>query len=928
MGLKIIQFNVRSFWGIREPIYQYIVRERPDVVLYNSTGIIDGKTIKHPGYVSRQSPDGAHKGVCIMTKGNQRYEFLREFESDSFMAVKLYTQQGPVIIATAYANPRRGVPLHDLNTLFNMGNIPIFFAGDLNARHRDLFHPNNNPHGRQLTALMEAKRLHYLGPDFDTYFGNDGSRGRPDIAFANMDALPYHCHCRPGPLMGSDHIPMILYISTNPIVVPETPHFNYDGANWEGFVAGLNNAQLDNVCEVQGRPCTTIDIHWVRVLKEIQKQMSEHIPQKVHKIRASFRPSIRTKRLQVCYQNLFSQHRDNIRPINWNLVVLRRHILESYRRDRAEYWKDLVRKTELLRVPAPWDFWKRVRKLKGTLRQPFDFLMDGNRKVKDPDEIVDVLKKHWDNVFQPHPYHPDDEEHINLIENWVIQNRARLAPLHLIDLDILNADSPFTAPITLAEVKDHIAKLKKRAPGGSRISREAVRRLPNSVLRAVVKLYNASLATGYFPRALKTAAIVLILKPGKDPTDPASYRPISLLEILGKIFEGIMNTRLRDHLEDNNLLPAMQFGFRQHRSTEDVTNIMTSYMVNNRDRKLKTVIVTKDIEKAFDRVWHTGMKYKLANNFNLPDLTVRLFCSFLDDRSCYIQFLGRKSSRFTPGAGDPQGSKLSPTFFIMYTADIPRPIRPDSSLTLLYADDCTHMTRSYSANEAIRFMNTELAAVALWERKWRIKTNHDKTNVMIIGKKPRRGFDDVYLNDYDPEPRRGLEKLNEITVLGVNFDKQLFFHKHVGQQLAKAKLAFQLIKRFGSASAPTKRHLYQALVRPHLAFAPLPLSLSAMIRRRDLQVVQNNALRWIWNTKWNDFVTNESLHETTKNVPALNVLWSRQINRQFTKMRAWHEDWIEKLARFARMGRYRIRGARILSEFDYAAPIDPIYRYD
>ena len=197
---------------------------------------------------------------------------------------------------------------------------------------------------------------------------------------------------------------------------------------------------------------------------------------------------------------------------------------------------------------------------------------------------------------------------------------------------------------------------------------------------------------------------------------------------------------------------------------------------------------------------------------------------------------------------------------------------------------------------------------------------------MIIGKKPRRGFDPVYLKDFDPEPRNGLTRKDNITVLGVTYDKRCLFHMHVQQQLAKAEKALGLIKRFGSASAATKRHLYQAMVRPHLSFAPLPLSLSAWTWRLALQRVQNNALRWIWNTKWYEFVTNEDLHETTKNVPALNILWARQINRNFTKMRAWHEDWMNLLSRFARIGRPRIRRARILPEIDYAAPIEPIVR--
>ena len=135
--------------------------------------------------------------------------------------------------------------MHDMNVLFNHNTIPIFFAGDLNAYHTALNHAYNNVHGQQLWAQMGALRLHFIGPDFDTFYGPNGRKGRPDIVIGNRAALPYHSHCIAGEHLGSDHIPVIITISTNPILHPEKTHFDYSKANWEGFQANLNNAHLD-----------------------------------------------------------------------------------------------------------------------------------------------------------------------------------------------------------------------------------------------------------------------------------------------------------------------------------------------------------------------------------------------------------------------------------------------------------------------------------------------------------------------------------------------------------------------------------------------------------------------------------------------------------------------------------------------------------
>ena len=918
--MKIIQFNVRSYWGIRNAIRNYINDEKPDVLLLNSTGVTNGGTIKHPGYTSRQSPDGQHQGVAILVRTSNKHEYLTGvFLNHSFLAVKVHTTLGPIIVATAYARPNSHIPMHDFNTLYRYNNYPIFFAGDLNAHHTQFQHGHIDNHGRELMAIFNTKRLHYIGPDFETFYGPNG-RGRPDLVFGNRAALPYHTHCRPGPITGSDHIPVVITITTNPIQVPEKMHYDYARADWEGFVSGLNEARLDVLCDVQGKNPGQIDYYWLSVLHNIKWQMDISIPQTTFRLRCDFMPSVRTRRLEICYRNLFSMNLNRIPQVQWNLNILRRHILDSYKRDRAEHWAALVRKVQTRRTTDPAAFWRDIRRLKGSDYKPFDHLIKRGRKVSDPNEANDIMRTHWYNVFKPHNPHPSVVGHVNDINNWINDNQEVISPLPTVDLSLLDGQNSFTAPITLAEVKTDITHVKKRAPGLTGMTREVIRKLPNSVLRAVTALFNASLALGYFPQALKSAVVIFILKPGKDPTDPASYRPISLLEILAKILEGILNARLIMHLEDNDLLPTMQFGFRRNRSTHDVTNIMTTYLVNNWDRKLKTVIVTKDVEKAFDTVWHRGLKYKLANNFNLPPLAIKILCSFLDNRSCFIRFMGVISNPIHPRAGDPQGSKLSPTLYIMYVADMPRPLPRHHAITLMYADDCTHMTRAHAIDMAILRMNLELDSASRWERKWRIKTNPEKTKVLINYPTPLRGkvIGPVYINQTD-WPRRRLTVESCITVLGVKFDKRLRFHKNAADRLGKARRALRLIKRFGSASIPTKRHLYQALVKPHLTYGSLPLLLAAKTRRKALQTTQNCALRWMHNTRWSDFTTNRTLHEITRNIPALNLVWSRQTGRQLERLQAWHPDWIRNLQRLARTGHWRRLGiARNILEIDWA----------
>ncbi|GFR11049.1 RNA-directed DNA polymerase from mobile element jockey [Trichonephila clavata] len=121
----------------------------------------------------------------------------------------------------------------------------------------------------------------------------------------------------------------------------------------------------------------------------------------------------------------------------------------------------------------------------------------------------------------------------------------------------------------------------------------------------------------YFPTSWKTAVIVLILKPGKDPTDPQSYRPISLLPVLSKIAEKIILARLNVHLDKNNILIPEQHGFRPRHSTTHQLLRVVEFIKEANDRNQCTAAVFLDIQKAFDRVWHTGLLFKMIT-FKIP----------------------------------------------------------------------------------------------------------------------------------------------------------------------------------------------------------------------------------------------------------------------------------------------------------------------
>jgi hypothetical protein len=116
---------------------------------------------------------------------------------------------------------------------------------------------------------------------------------------------------------------------------------------------------------------------------------------------------------------------------------------------------------------------------------------------------------------------------------------------------------------------------------------------------------------------LDTLVVIMIPKPGKPPHESTSYRPISLLPIMLKLFEKLLLKKLKLIIEDKNLIPDHQFGFRTQHSMNDQVHRITNII----ERSLEEIKVCStlflDVAQAFDKVWHEGLNHKLNRIFRI-----------------------------------------------------------------------------------------------------------------------------------------------------------------------------------------------------------------------------------------------------------------------------------------------------------------------
>ena len=175
---------------------------------------------------------------------------------------------------------------------------------------------------------------------------------------------------------------------------------------------------------------------------------------------------------------------------------------------------------------------------------------------------------------------------------------------------------------------------------------------------------------------------------GKPLDSPASFRPVSLISCVSKLFERIILSRLLFFLESNSILSPRQAGFRPGRSALDQILYLSQSILggfNKLRASSRTILCTIDFAKAFESVCHPTLLDKLIWA-DLPPCFVRWTQSFLSDRCACVVYQNHKSCSFRIRRGVPQGSLLGPVLFSLLINYLPASL-PSSVSCSLYADN-------------------------------------------------------------------------------------------------------------------------------------------------------------------------------------------------------------------------------------------------
>ena len=302
--------------------------------------------------------------------------------------------------------------------------------------------------------------------------------------------------------------------------------------------------------------------------------------------------------------------------------------------------------------------------------------------------------------------------------------------------------------------------------------------------------------------------------------------------------EHVIASNIMDHLEQNKILYDLQHGFRTSRSCETQLISFIQELACNNNSNIQTDVIVMDFAKAFDKVPHKRLIYKLRY-YGIDENTIKWIEDFLNHRTQTVLVDGECSEKIHVTSGVPQGTVLGPILFLVYINDFNDYI--EHSTLRLFADDSIIYRKIKNKDDAEK-LQQDLIAAAKWEKDWLMSFHPDKCSVLQVTTKKTPITYDYTLHQHK------LQIETATKYLGITLQNDLKWNKHINNISASATKQLNFLKRnLKVTSQNIKDKAYRALVRPKLEYSSCVWDPHTKSKENQLEMVQRRAARYVCN---------------------------------------------------------------------------------
>lgn len=814
---SLVHYNVQSLINKKDILFSELCNFS---VISISETWLDGRTsdddIALDGYVTyrRDRIGDNHGGVCVYVNSSTFSTRRRDLEPLNVECVwiEVIVSNKKLLIGTFYRPPNSPnatfTAIEDSLGLATDTNAHgIVITGDFNLDMAD------NRSSRKIGDLCQEYGLSQLITDSTHY--TETSQSTLDLILTNNSTdillsgvgepfldqnIRYHC-----PVF------CILNFDKQKVSSFKRHIWLFDQGNYHSLSNELRETDWENLKELN------INKYAANITEHLTKCSAKHIPNRIINARPSGPNWLNTNikkliRKRKRFYNKYKKTKSNTDFLAYKRI--RNHVNNEIRNSKQAVNDKLADKL-CSGILGPKDWWKTLK------------------HVIKPSELSNIPPLYSQgNVFSDNK---DKTEVLNDFfssQNSIDETNASIPESHF---DLNPNQTIASIQLSPSEVETCLKSLKTgKAAGPDAINNRILKELSSPLSSPLCDLFNYSLSTGHFPEAWKEANITPIYKKN-DSSDPSNYRPISLLSAVGKVLEKLVHKYVFNFFRDNEIITTLQSGFVPGDSTVNQLLDIYNTFCKALDEGKEVRAIFCDVSKAFDRVWHKGLLYKL-NRAGITGSLLLWFSNYLSDRKQRVVLPGANSSWKPITAGVPQGSILGPLLFLIYINDIVDDIH---CKIRLFADDTSLYIIVDNPADASQLLNSDMEIIHQWAKQWLVKFNPAKSESLLFSRKINKPYHPPVVMD-----NQNITEVKTHTHLGLVFSGDCTWHEHLALIKAKAWQRINIMRKVKFVlDRKSLQTIYFSFIRPLLEYADVVWDNCTQYEANELEKIQIEAAR-------------------------------------------------------------------------------------